>query len=176
MKYTHKLSYMIVFVLLFAVGLFIVGAQDNAPLVQLNPDKAQATAGDNVIVTVNVTGAVGVYGGSFKLSYDPQVFEVVQTDNKAVTPGAFFANDTALQNAITSINTLVKTKTRDAAGCYAYLATETTTLRTTLSPVGGVDTFKGKNVMAIVLSIDTSILVPIGKPSLTVWASTNKPL
>ena len=102
MKCTHQLSYMIVFVLLFAVGLFTVGAQDNAPLVQLNPDKTQAAAGDSVIVTVNVTGAVGVYGGSFKLSYDPQAFEVIQTDNKAVTPGAFFASEPgfALRNAV----------------------------------------------------------------------------
>src|SRR5690349_1813384 len=102
MKYTRKLSYVIVFVLLFAVGLFTVGAQDNAPQVQLNPDKAQAAAGDTVTVTVNVTGAVGVYGGSFKLSYDPQAFEVVQTDNKPVTPGAFFANEPgfALRNAV----------------------------------------------------------------------------
>ncbi|MBA3869987.1 MAG: hypothetical protein H0X30_12640 [Anaerolineae bacterium] len=102
MKYTRKLSYMIVFVLLFAVGLFTVGAQDNAPQVQLNPDKTQAAAGDSVIVTVNVTGAVGVYGGSFKLSYDPQAFEVVQTDNKPVTPGAFLANEPgfALRNAV----------------------------------------------------------------------------
>ena len=102
MKYTHKLSYMIVFVLLFALGLFTVGAQDNPPKVQLNPDKTQALAGDSVIVTVNVTGAVGVYGGSFKLSYDPTAFEVVQTDNKPITPGAFFANEPgfALRNAV----------------------------------------------------------------------------
>jgi len=101
MKYTHKLSYAIVFVLLFAVGLFTVGAQDNPPQVQLSPDKTQAAAGDTITVTVNVSGAVGVYGGSFKLSYDPQAFEVIQTDNKPVTPGAFFANEPgfALRNA-----------------------------------------------------------------------------
>ena len=109
MKYTRKLSYVIVFVLSLAVGLFTVGAQDNAPQVQLSPDKTQAAAGDTVTVTVNVTGAVGVYGGSFKLSYDPQAFEVVQTDNKPVTPGAFFANEPgfALRNAVdTSAGTI----------------------------------------------------------------------
>ncbi len=102
MKYTQKLSYAIVFVLLFAVGLFTVGAQDNPPQVQLSPDKAQAAAGDTVTITVNVAGAVGVYGGSFKLSYDPQAFEIVQTDDKPVTPGAFFANEPgfALRNAV----------------------------------------------------------------------------
>jgi hypothetical protein len=102
MKYTHKLSYVIVFVLLFTFGLFTVGAQDNSPQVYLNPDKADAVGGDTITVTVNVSGAVGVYGGSFKLSYDPQAFEVVQTDNKAVTPGAFFANEPgfALRNTV----------------------------------------------------------------------------
>src|SRR6185369_13950187 len=102
MKYTHKFSCAIVFVLLFAVGLYMVGAQDNAPQVQLSPDKTQAAVGDTITVTVNVAGAVAVYGSSFKLSYDPQAFEVVQTDGKPVTPGAFFANEPgfALRNAV----------------------------------------------------------------------------
>ena len=102
MKYTRNLVHVLVFVLLFAVGVFAVGAQDNAPQLQLTPDKPQAVAGDTVVVTVNVAGAVGVYGGSFKLSYDPQAFEVVQTDNKPVTPGAFFANEPgfALRNVV----------------------------------------------------------------------------
>ena len=109
MKYTHKFSCAIVFVLLFAVGLYMVGAQDNAPQVQLSPDKTQAAVGDTITVTVNVAGAVAVYGSSFKLSYDPQAFEVVQTDGKPVTPGAFFANEPgfALRNAVdTSAGTI----------------------------------------------------------------------
>lgn len=102
MKFTRNLTHVIAFVLLFAVGLFSVGAQDNPPQVQVNPDKTQAVAGDTITVTVNVTGAVGVYGSSFKLNYDPQAFEVVQTDNKPVTPGAFFANEPgfALRNVV----------------------------------------------------------------------------
>ncbi len=102
MKYTHKLVLTIVIVLSFTLSLFTVGAQDNAPQLQLSPDKEQAASGDTITVTVNVVGAVGVYGGSFKLSYDPQAFEVVQTDNKAVTPGAFFANEPgfALRNVV----------------------------------------------------------------------------
>jgi len=106
MKYTRNLTYLIVFVLLFAVGLFTVGAQDNPPQVQVNPDKTQAVAGDTIIVTINVTGAAGVYGSSFKLNYDPQAFEVVQTDDKPVTPGAFFASEPgfALRNAVDTTN------------------------------------------------------------------------
>lgn len=109
MKYTHKLVLSLVLVLSFAVSLFTVGAQNNSPQLQLSPDKQQAATGDTITVTVNVVGAVGVYGGSFKLGYDPQVFEVVQTDNKPVTPGAFFANEPgfALRNVVdTTANTI----------------------------------------------------------------------
>ncbi len=102
MKYTHKLFSVLVLVLISAVSFLTVGAQPNAPQVQLDPDIVNADAGDTITVTVNVSGAVGVYGGSFKLNYDPQAFEVIQTDNKAVTPGEFFANEPgfALRNAV----------------------------------------------------------------------------
>ena len=101
-KYTQTWFAVFVMISLFALGLLTVGAQDNAPQLQLTPDKAQAVVGDTVTVSVNVAGAVGVYGGSFKLSYDPQAFEIVQADGKAVTPGAFFANEPgfALRNAV----------------------------------------------------------------------------
>lgn len=101
-KYTQTWFAVFVMISLFVLGLLTVGAQDNAPQLQLTPDKAQAVAGDTVTVSVNVAGAVGVYGGSFKLSYDPQSFEVVQADGKAVAPGAFFANEPgfALRNAV----------------------------------------------------------------------------
>lgn len=92
-KHTHGFVVGTFLLVMALVGVWTVGAQDNAPQLQFVPDKAQAAAGDTITVTVNVGGAVGVYGGSFKLSYDPQAFEVVQTDNKVVTPGAFFANE-----------------------------------------------------------------------------------
>ena len=102
MKFVYRLSGVIVFVLLFTLGLFAVGAQNNSPQLQLSPNITQANAGDTVTVTVNVLGGVGLYGGSFKLNYDSQAFEVVQTDNKPVTPGAFFAKEPgfALRNTV----------------------------------------------------------------------------
>lgn len=102
MTHTHTFSRILVFVLIFSFGLVAVQAQDNAPQLQFVPDKTQAVTGDTITVTANVVGAVGVYGGSFKLGYDAQAFEVVQTDNKAVTPGAFFANEPgfALRNVV----------------------------------------------------------------------------
>lgn len=102
MTHIHTFSRLLVFVLIFSFGLVAVEAQDNAPQLQFVPDKSQAVTGDTITVTANVVGAVGVYGGSFKLGYDAQAFEVVQTDNKAVTPGAFFANEPgfALRNVV----------------------------------------------------------------------------
>ncbi len=102
MTYTHKLSRIAIFLLIFTIGVMAAYAQDNSPQFQLIPDKTDALTGDTITVTVNVAGAVGVYGGSFKLSYDPQAFELILTDNKPVTPGAFFANEPgfALRNTV----------------------------------------------------------------------------
>jgi hypothetical protein len=87
-----------------------------------------------------------------------------------------FTNDTSLTAAINQIAGIVKPAARDAAGCFALNATQQTTLKTTLNPTGTVDTFKGKNVLAIVISVDPNVLVQANKPVLSVWASTNQPL
>jgi Cohesin domain len=68
----------------------IISAQETSPRVWLSSDMQQVTTGQAFTVTINVADAVGVYGGSFKLAYDPQALEVVLADNKAVVPGAFF--------------------------------------------------------------------------------------
>jgi hypothetical protein len=95
------LTAVLVMVLLFAFGLSLAGAQDHPIQIWLSADTNEVAAGDTVTVTVNVTGAQGVYGGSFKLAYDPTAFEVLQTENKPVVPGEFFANQPgfALRNA-----------------------------------------------------------------------------
>lgn len=77
-------------VLLLAANLFAVGAQDAAPSIGLSSDVTQAVIGQEFTVTVNVGGAEQIYGSSFKLSYDPEVFEVVVANGKAITSGAFF--------------------------------------------------------------------------------------
>lgn len=102
MTHTHKLSRLLIFVLIFSLGLAAVQAQDNPPQLQFVPDKTEALTGDTITVTANIVGAVGVYGGSFKLGYDVAAFELVQTDNQVVTPGAFFASEPgfALRNAV----------------------------------------------------------------------------
>lgn len=71
---------------------FLTAAQENSARVWLTFSAEQATTGQEVTVTVNVSGAEAIYGSSFKLSYDPQVLEVVTTDDAAVHPGSFFGD------------------------------------------------------------------------------------
>jgi hypothetical protein len=93
----HKLIWtsLIVFALVWSFALGAVGAQDtiNAPTLSIAADAEQAAVGQTVNLTVNVSGAVNVYGTSFKIAYDPSAFEVIVTDGEAVAPGAFFANE-----------------------------------------------------------------------------------
>lgn len=86
---------------LLAVTLTSVGAQEATTRFWLQPELEEVKAGETVTVAINVSEAQGVYGTSFKLNYDPAAFEVVQTENKPVTPGAFFADEPgfALRNA-----------------------------------------------------------------------------
>lgn len=111
MTHTHTqiaLFVSLIVLVLFA-QVFAAGAQSPDPRLTLVPDVTEATVGQTVTVNVTISGAAGVYGGSFKLSYDPQLFELVQTDNKPVTPGAFFADEPgfALRNAAdTSVGTV----------------------------------------------------------------------
>ena len=88
----------------------------------------------------------------------------------------FFLNDSGLTTAMNTIVTTLNGKTRDAAGCFAFGTTDQTAVKTQLAVPLNSDSYKGKNVLAIVLTIDTTLLAPSGKPILSVWASTNKPL
>lgn len=87
----------------------------------------------------------------------------------------FFLNDTALTAAMSSIQTSYGAiTTKDAAKCANFSTAQNTSARTALAPTGSADAFKGKNVLAIVVSIDPSILLPGSKKVLSVWASTNQ--
>jgi len=102
MKYPKTITSLICLLsLLLSGALATVGAQDSLRI-WLSSEIAQATAGQEFVVTVNVTGANQVYGGSFQLLYDPQVFEVILVDNQAVSPGAFFGSEPsfALKNMV----------------------------------------------------------------------------
>jgi len=80
----------------------IISAQETSPRVWLSSDTPQVVNGQAFTITINVADAVGVYGGSFKLAYDPQALEVALDEDKAVTPGGFFDTATSFTLANTA--------------------------------------------------------------------------
>jgi hypothetical protein len=95
MKSKTFISILIMFMSLVVMNAIITNAQETPPRVWLSPETLQTQPGQEFTVTVNVAEAVGVYGGSFKLSYDPQVLEVVINDNQVITPGDLFEGRTS---------------------------------------------------------------------------------
>ncbi len=80
----------------------IISAQEMSPRVWLSSDNQQVTTGQEFSVTINIADAVGVYGGSFKLTYDSQSLEVVLAENKAIVPGPFFGTESSFTLANTA--------------------------------------------------------------------------
>ncbi len=90
MKSKTMFSILIMALSLFIMSAVITGAQETPAQLWLSPGTLQVQPGQEFTVTVNVADAVGVYGGSFKLAYDPQVLEVVISDNRVITAGDLF--------------------------------------------------------------------------------------
>jgi hypothetical protein len=90
MKIKSLISILIMMISLLVMNAVITGAQENAPSLSLSPENIQVQPGQEFTVTINVADAAGVYGGSFKLVYDPQTLELLFPEDRAVTPGAFF--------------------------------------------------------------------------------------
>lgn len=88
----HKLSTALLFAVMIFSLMFFVSAQENTTHIWLSTSAEQATAGQEVTVTVNVSEAEAIYGSSFKLSYDPQVLEVVTVEDAVVQSGSFFGD------------------------------------------------------------------------------------
>jgi hypothetical protein len=90
MKTRMLISLLITLLALFLFGTALLSAQQTAPTVSLNADQETIASGKEFAVTIHVTEAQQVYGGSFKIAYDPQLLEVVPVNNDAIMPGAFF--------------------------------------------------------------------------------------
>jgi hypothetical protein len=122
-------------------------------------------AGDNDYVTGNASVGNGISNQSGHL----QVFAGPRND-------PFFFNMSAFNNTVTLIKTALANKaygTADAAGCYTVPALVVPTVKSSLS-TPNKDDFAGKNVLAIVVSIDKSIVTTQQHQIVTVWGSTNK--
>jgi Cohesin domain len=110
MQHKKALSLFIILVVMAAVNVLTVGAQDSStPTISILPDVQQASSGQEFNVTIQVAGASQIYGTSFKLAFDPQSFEVVPDGSNVVTPGAFFEGKPGfpLKNAVDDITGIV---------------------------------------------------------------------
>jgi hypothetical protein len=85
-------------------------------------------------------------------------------------------NTNGLGGMMTSMKTTLTGKTRNANGCYAFVAAETTSAKNALTGGTVVDNFRGLNVLAIAITVDKALLLAQGKTSLAVWATTNRPM
>lgn len=94
-------------IIILVMTAWTAGAQDATPRIWLSSELADVTSGQEFTVTVNVAGTHAVYGGSFQLSYDPALFEVVQVENQAVAPGAFFGAGPSFTLKNTGVDGLV---------------------------------------------------------------------
>lgn len=101
MKLKQSLIALISATIFVVANTLTVLAQQSTSQIWLSSEMSQVSPGQEFIVTVNVSGAVGVFGGSFKLAYDPEALEVVTNNDNAITAGSFFgtAPSFALKNS-----------------------------------------------------------------------------
>jgi Domain of unknown function (DUF4331) len=130
------------------------------------PQRASCWAGDEY-VTGDASSTSGVESASGKL----RVFAGLRDD-------PFFFNLDGFKAVATAVHGAAATLTFDPAGCPALDVATSTALVTQLghAPGGGPpqDHFARNNVLALVLSLDRS-LVTKGGSVVSVWGSTNRP-
>jgi cohesin domain-containing protein len=102
MQYKKMFISLIIPAFIAASNFLAAGAQGTVTTVTVLTDVQQVKAGQDFTARVEVAHAIKIYGVSFKLSYDPQLFEVVKSGEAAVNPGSFFGNKPGftLKNAV----------------------------------------------------------------------------
>lgn len=86
----------------------------------------------------------------------------------------FFFNEAGLKTVITN-NAAKIDMGVNAAGCPATIsAADRTTANNALKTPANTDAFAGKNVLALVVQVNTNLLTSTTRPIVSVWASTNK--
>lgn len=130
-------------------------------------------AGQNEYVKGKVKATLTSTGGKLKVFTGPR-------------NDPFFMNNAGMSAAITNITNTYKAGTKNAASCHAFTGTltpsftlEQLAVRNALAMGTATtgDSYKGQNVLAIIVSVDPSVLLPnTGKPILEVWGAINKPL
>ncbi len=129
--------------------------------------KIQCWAGTDEYVTGDASATTGLASSDGKF----KVFAGVRAD-------PFFFNLDGFKKAVATIQTVAPTLNYDDAGCPQITGATATTLRDQLSHDPGdggppQDFFKALNTLAIVVSIDKTLVNKGGK-YVAAWASTNK--
>lgn len=122
-------------------------------------------AGPNEYVRGNPKGSTGTGISSFPTG-NLRVYAGLHNDPA-------FWNKAGFTAAITRYRGLGNLA-KNADGCPAVTQAQATNIVTDLRTPAATDTYAGQNVLAIVVSVKKELLVPNGKPILTVWGSTNK--
>lgn len=123
----------------------------------------QCWAGDNEYVTGNGNTPSGLVSRSGKF----RVFTGLRND-------PFFYNLNAFNNTVALVKPLLN-GAKDTAGCLTLTAANQLAIRTALStPVN--DAYVGKNVLAIVVQVDKTLVTTPQRQTITVYGSTNIPV
>lgn len=130
------------------------------------PQTAQCWAGNNEYATGHADSASGIASADGKF----KVFAGLRAD-------PFFFNLDGFKNTVSTVESVAGSLTFNDAGCPALSSGQSALLVGQLShaPDGGApnDFFKTLNALAIVVSIDKSLVTANG-PIVSVWASTHK--
>lgn len=132
------------------------------------PASAECWAGANEYVKGDASSTAGIVSASKKL----QVFAGLRSEPA-------FWNRNGYNNAVALINTAQAAGVDAGAGCKPLAMAVRTPIFTALNQTTPTDTFgtaATRNTLAIVVSVDRSLLAPQGRPVLAIWGSTNKKL
>ncbi|MBS2019937.1 MAG: DUF4331 family protein [Deltaproteobacteria bacterium] len=127
--------------------------------------KAQCWAGTDEYVTGDASQAAGITSKSGKF----KVFAGLRAD-------PFFFNLDGFKDTVATVEGAAPSLTFDNAGCPGLDSTTATALQNKLKQTDGgapVDFFKNLNTLAIVVSIDKTLITK-GGAIVGAWASTNK--
>jgi hypothetical protein len=132
----------------------------NSAAIQL----VQCWGGDSEYVTGDPNTGTGLVSATGKL----RVFAGPRND-------PFYFNLNGFNSAVTTIKGLLTPTNRDTPGCPTVAAAGTTSVKNSLS-MNPADTYIGKNVLALVVTLDKTLVTTPQRQTITVYGSTNKPV
>lgn len=128
------------------------------------PQTVQCWAGENEYVTGNPNTGIGLVSQTGKM----RVFAGPRND-------PFFFNLAGFNNAVTAIKPFLTSTNRDVAGCPMINAAGVTSIKSAFSN-SPMDAYAGKNVLALVVTLEKSLVTTPQRQTITVYGSTNRPV